>query len=144
MTTNPTAATSPVPEADTSADPSDRQASVGSVLFVCVRNSGKSQMAAGLLRRLVGDRLQIGSAGTQPGTTLNAQSVQAMAEVDVDLTGERPTQLTDRMRLVRDHIDRYVHALADQLFPDITDTDPPQLKVPGRVADENRLDGDAE
>ena len=63
---------------------------------------------------------------------------------DIDEPSRRGIDGLDRMRLVRDHIDHPIHALAYQLFPDITDTDPPQLKLPGRVAHENRLVGDAE
>lgn len=61
-----------------------------SVLFVCVRNSGKSQMAAGLMRQLMGDKVAVYSAGTDPGTTLNDLSVQALLAAGVDITGEKP------------------------------------------------------
>lgn len=70
------------------------------VLFVCVKNGGKSQMAAGLMRHVAVHPhapVDVGSAGTKAGTSLNAQSVQALAEVGVDLTGEQPRQLTDDM-----------------------------------------------
>lgn len=60
------------------------------VLFVCVRNSGKSQMAAGLMHQAAGDRVVALSAGTDPGTTLNALSVAALAEVGADIAGEHP------------------------------------------------------
>lgn len=65
-----------------------------SVLFVCVRNSGKSQMAAGLLRHIAGDRIDIHSAGTQPGDTVNQLSVQVLLEVGVDISDERPKPIT--------------------------------------------------
>ena len=61
-----------------------------SVLFVCVRNGGKSQMAAGLMRKAGGGRVVAHSAGTEPGTQINALSARALAEVDVDITGETP------------------------------------------------------
>ena len=61
-----------------------------SVLFVCVKNGGKSQMAAGLMRRFAGDTVDVYSAGTEPGTAVNALSAQALLEVGVDITGERP------------------------------------------------------
>ncbi len=67
------------------------------VLFVCVRNGGKSQMAAGLARRAFGEaglETTVSSAGTAAGTTLNAQSVESLREVGVDVTGEVPRQLT--------------------------------------------------
>ncbi|MEV0107762.1 low molecular weight phosphatase family protein [Nocardia sp. NPDC050799] len=60
------------------------------VLFVCVRNSGKSQMAAGLMRRAGSGQVVALSAGTDPGTKLNALSVAALAEVGVDIGGEHP------------------------------------------------------
>jgi arsenate-mycothiol transferase len=68
-----------------------------SVLFVCVRNSGKSQMAAGLMRHLAGDRVQVSSAGTDPGAALNALSVEALLEVGVDVTDEHPKPVTAEM-----------------------------------------------
>src|SRR5690606_22279417 len=61
-----------------------------SVLFVCVKNGGKSQMAAGLMRAATGDSVDVHSAGTVPGGALNAQSVEALLEVGVDISSERP------------------------------------------------------
>ena len=61
-----------------------------SVLFVCVKNGGKSQMAAGLMRKLAGDQIDVYSAGTDPGTALNALSAQSLQEVGADMSGERP------------------------------------------------------
>ncbi len=61
-----------------------------SVLFVCVKNGGKSQMAAGLMRALAGDRIEVHSAGTKPGTALNEQSVASLRELGIDLAGESP------------------------------------------------------
>lgn len=129
------------------------------VLFVCVGNGGKSQMAAALAGKHAGDRLEIHSAGTNPGTALNQESVQAIAEVGADMSGGRPKGvdrqllstadrvvvlgadaqldmpegrtferwLTDepstrgiegmeRMRLVRDDIDRRVQSLVAELL----------------------------
>ena len=63
------------------------------VLFVCVKNGGKSQMAAGLLRAAAGDALGVSSAGTRPGGALNAQSVDALLELGVDIRDERPRAL---------------------------------------------------
>ena len=60
------------------------------VLFVCVKNAGKSQMAAGLMRKVAGDAVQVHSAGTHPGAALNALSVQSLTEVGVDITAEYP------------------------------------------------------
>ena len=64
-----------------------------SVLFVCVRNSGKSQMAAGLMRKAAGGRVVAHSAGIDPGEKVNALSAQALAEVGVDIAGEVPTPI---------------------------------------------------
>lgn len=65
-----------------------------SVLFVCARNRGKSQMAAGLMRRLTGDRVHVESAGTRPGTGLNELSVSTLREVGVDISDEVPKSVT--------------------------------------------------
>ena len=56
-----------------------------SVLFVCVHNAGRSQMAAGWLRHLAGDSVEVRSAGSLPGDRLNPAAVQAMAEVGIDI-----------------------------------------------------------
>ena len=64
------------------------------VLFVCVHNAGRSQMAAGWLRHLAGDRVEVRSAGSAPGERINPVAVEAMAEVDIDITGEHPKVLT--------------------------------------------------
>lgn len=61
-----------------------------SVLFVCAKNGGKSQMAAGLMRRLAGDEVEVHSAGTTPGSTINALSAESLCEVGVDISGETP------------------------------------------------------
>ncbi|GAB7069537.1 low molecular weight phosphatase family protein [Mycobacterium hodleri] len=64
-----------------------------SVLFVCVKNAGKSQMAAGLMRQLAGDTVEVHSAGTAPGTAVNDLSAQALLEVGVDISSEQPTRV---------------------------------------------------
>ena len=71
-----------------------------SVLFVCVKNAGKSQMAAGLMRSLAGDLVDVHSAGTRPGSEINALSATALAEIRVDITMEAPKGLD--VQLVRD------------------------------------------
>ena len=65
------------------------------VLFVCVHNAGRSQMAAGFLRHLAGDRVEVLSAGTEPAAEVNPVAVQAMAEKGVDLSDARPRALAD-------------------------------------------------
>jgi arsenate reductase (thioredoxin) len=64
-----------------------------SVLFVCVHNAGRSQMAAGWLRHLAGDSVEVRSAGSDPGERINPSAVAAMAEVGIDITGHRPRKL---------------------------------------------------
>jgi arsenate reductase len=65
------------------------------VLFVCVHNAGRSQMAAGYLEHLAGDRIQVLSAGSQPADQVNPAAVQAMSEVGIDIASEQPKLLTD-------------------------------------------------
>ena len=69
------------------------------VLFVCVHNAGRSQMAAALLTSHAGDRVRVRSAGSQPAATLNPTVVQAMAEIGLDITSQQPKQLeTDAVK----------------------------------------------
>ncbi|WP_435110766.1 arsenate reductase ArsC [Nocardiopsis synnemataformans] len=65
-----------------------------SVLFVCVHNAGRSQMAAAWLSHLAGDRVEVRSAGSAPANALNPAVIEAMAEVGVDITGQQPKILT--------------------------------------------------
>ncbi|MGW1537369.1 arsenate reductase ArsC [Streptomyces aureus] len=65
-----------------------------SVLFVCVHNAGRSQMAAAFLTHLAGDRVQVRSAGSAPAATVNPAVVEAMAEVGIDVSAEVPKVLT--------------------------------------------------
>ena len=64
------------------------------VLFVCVHNAGRSQMAAGYLRAMAGDRVTVRSAGSVPGDQVNPVAVQVMAEDDVDIAGAQPALLS--------------------------------------------------
>ena len=64
------------------------------VLFVCIHNAGRSQMAAGYLRHLAGDRVEVLSAGSAPAASINPVAVQAMAEEGIDITAEQPKILT--------------------------------------------------
>ncbi|MEY4294243.1 MAG: hypothetical protein RIR29_893 [Actinomycetota bacterium] len=66
-----------------------------SVLFVCVHNAGRSQMAAGFLKHLAGDRVEVRSAGTAPGDKVNPSAVEAMAELGIDISQNFPKKLTD-------------------------------------------------
>jgi arsenate reductase (thioredoxin) len=63
------------------------------VLFVCIHNAGRSQMAAGYLRHLAGGRIEVLSAGSEPGDRINPMAVQAMAEEGIDISGGEPRVL---------------------------------------------------
>ncbi|MER6081187.1 arsenate reductase ArsC [Streptomyces sp. NPDC001833] len=65
-----------------------------SVLFVCVHNAGRSQMAAAFLSHLAGDRVEVRSAGSAPAGTVNPAVVEAMNEVGIDISAETPKILT--------------------------------------------------
>lgn len=65
-----------------------------SVLFVCVHNAGRSQMAAGYLRELGAGRVEVRSAGSEPKDEINPVAVEAMAEDGIDITGNAPKVLT--------------------------------------------------
>ena len=69
-------------------------ASRPSVLFVCIHNAGRSQMAAGFLRALGGDAVEVRSAGSDPGPHVNPAAVEAMAEVGIDISDQTPKLLT--------------------------------------------------
>ncbi len=68
-----------------------------SVLFVCVKNGGKSQMAAGLMRKAAGDQVDVYSAGTKHGDAVNALSAETLLEVGVDISGETPTLIDPQL-----------------------------------------------
>jgi arsenate reductase len=68
-----------------------------SVLFACVHNAGRSQMALGWFRHLAGDRAVAWSGGSEPAATVNPAAVAAMAEVGIDITGEQPKRWTDEV-----------------------------------------------
>lgn len=65
-----------------------------SVLFVCVHNAGRSQMAAGLMSVLGGSRIEVLSAGSEPKDTINQVAIRAMAELGIDIAGNTPKVLT--------------------------------------------------
>jgi arsenate reductase len=70
------------------------------VLFVCVHNAGRSQMAAGWLRHLAGDAVDVRSAGSEPANQINPVAVEAMREVGIDITGATPQLLaTETVKL---------------------------------------------
>lgn len=67
------------------------------VLFVCVKNGGKSQMAAGLMTKRAGDTIKVQSAGTRPGNTVNGLSAESLAEVGVDISVNTSKPVTEEM-----------------------------------------------
>lgn len=67
------------------------------IVFVCQKNGGKSQMAAALMRSIVGPELRVVSAGTKPGSALNPQSVESLREIGVGVGDEHPKPLTPEM-----------------------------------------------
>ena len=67
------------------------------VLFVCVKNGGKSQMAAGLMAKRAGDGVVVESAGTRPGSAVNALSAESLAEVGVDISANTPRAVSDEL-----------------------------------------------
>lgn len=74
------------------------------VLFVCSRNSARSQMAEGLLRHLAGDSVEVGSAGVEPGT-LSPFAVQALAERGIDISAQRAKSIREYLgRVLVDHL----------------------------------------
>ncbi|QGG40729.1 arsenate reductase ArsC [Aeromicrobium yanjiei] len=64
------------------------------VLFVCVHNAGRSQMAAGFLKELSGGSIEVLSAGSMPGNRINPVAVEAMAEIGIDIATEQPKKLS--------------------------------------------------
>ena len=67
------------------------------VLFVCVHNAGRSQMAAGLLHKLAGESVTVRSAGSEPAEHLNPRVVEAMKEIGIDISAEMPKPMTGNM-----------------------------------------------
>ena len=68
-----------------------------SVLFVCSKNGGKSQLAAGLMKQLAAGAVTVHSAGTKPGKSLNPESVESLSELGIDITGEHPKPVADEV-----------------------------------------------
>ena len=131
--------------------PTDRQGgscmtNTPTVLFVCVHNAGRSQMAAGFLADLAGDRVEVRSAGSMPGDQINPVAVEAMAEVGIDIAGEQPKMLTDRSRpglRRRDHhgLRRRVPVLPRQALRGLGARRPGRPGHRGRPADPRRDQG---
>jgi len=78
--------------------------STPAVLFLCVHNAGRSQMAAGFLRHIAGDRVEVFSGGSEPADQVNPAAIEAMAEIGIDIAGEQPQKWTDDQARVADVI----------------------------------------
>ncbi|QGN34384.1 arsenate reductase ArsC [Microlunatus sp. Gsoil 973] len=74
------------------------------VLFVCVHNAGRSQIAAGYLSHFAGDTIEVRSAGSEPADKINPIAVQAMAEEGIDITNQRPKIITDQAVQTSDRV----------------------------------------
>ncbi|MET9391999.1 arsenate reductase ArsC [Streptomyces sp. NPDC006624] len=77
---------------------------LASVLFVCVHNAGRSQMAAGFLTHLAGDRIEVRSAGSLPADQVNPAAVEAMREAGIDIADQRPKVLTPEAVQASDYV----------------------------------------
>jgi protein-tyrosine-phosphatase len=88
-----------------------------SVLFMCVHNAGRSQMAAGWMRRLAGDRVTVYSGGSEPTDTINPAAVASMAEVGIDIANEFPKPWTDEIVRASDVVVTMGCGDACPLFP---------------------------
>jgi arsenate reductase len=77
---------------------------IASVMFVCVHNAGRSQMAQGFLQHLAGDRVEVRSSGTMPGDQVNPAAVEAMAELGIDISSATPKILTDEDVRASDYV----------------------------------------
>lgn len=85
--------TAPETSSGTSAEIAPAAEDRPSILFVCVHNAGRSQMAAGFLRELAGDAVEVRSGGTAPGEAINPIAVEAMAEAGIDISTQAPGRL---------------------------------------------------
>ena len=108
------------------------------VLFVCVHNAGRSQMAAGYLQSLAGDRIQVLSAGTQPKDQVNPSAIEAMAEEGIDIANNVPKVLSDETVKDSDYVITMGCGDACPFFPGKTYLDWPLNDPAGKGVDEVR------
>ncbi len=106
------------------------------VLFMCVHNAGRSQMATGWLRHLAGDTVTVWSGGSEPGERINPLAVQAMAEVGIDITEEFPKPWTEEVVRAADVVITMGCGDACPIYPgkryeDWTLDDPSELDLDG-------------
>jgi arsenate reductase len=117
-----------------------------SVLFVCVHNAGRSQMAAGWLTHLAGDRVEVRSAGSAPREAVNPAAVEAMREVGIDIATAQPKVLTNEVVLASDVVVRMGCGDACPIFPgkryedwELTDPAGQPIEVVREVRDQIRV-----
>ena len=108
------------------------------VLFVCVHNAGRSQMAAGYLQALAGDRIQVLSAGTQPKDQVNPSAIEAMAEEGIDIANNVPKVLSDETVKDSDYVITMGCGDACPFFPGKTYLDWPLNDPAGKGVNEVR------
>ncbi len=77
---------------------------LASVMFVCVHNAGRSQMAQGFLQHLAGDRVEVRSSGTMPADQVNPSAVEAMSELGIDISLAKPKVLTNEDVMASDYV----------------------------------------
>jgi protein-tyrosine-phosphatase len=119
---------------DQSVAPGDRV----TVLFVCVHNAGRSQMAAGFLRHIAGDRVNVRSAGTLPADDINPVVVQAMAEVGIDVARVHPQVLDPEEVMISDLVITMGCGDACPVFPGVRYVDWDLPDPSGRPIEEVR------
>jgi protein-tyrosine-phosphatase len=108
------------------------------VLFVCVHNAGRSQMAAGYLQHLAGDRVQVLSAGTEPKDQVNPSAIAAMAEEGIDIANSTPKVLTTESVQDSDYVITMGCGDACPFFPGKTYLDWPLSDPAGKGVEEVR------
>jgi arsenate reductase len=113
------------------------------VLFLCVHNAGRSQMAAGFARELGGDQVVVHSAGSAPGEVLNPAVVEVMREKGIDISNEAPRKLTNEMGLHADVIITMGCGDACPVYPgkryldwDLTDPTGKEIEVVRQIRDD--------
>lgn len=119
---------------------SDKKATV---LFVCVHNAGRSQMAAGYLQSLAGDRVQVLSAGTEPKNEINPSAIAAMAEEGIDIASNSPKVLTTEAVQESDYVITMGCGDTCPFFPGKTYLDWPLNDPAGKGVDDVRPIRDA-
>lgn len=122
----------------TADEPRERAPAVPKVVFLCVHNAGRSQMAAAWFRYLAGDRAEVSSGGSDPAGEVNPAAVAAMAEVGIDIAHRRPGRWTDD--IVRDADVVVTMGCGDTcpVFPDVRYVDWELDDPAGRSVDEVR------